>query len=747
MLEAAKAAYGAGVCVVPPRDDGSKRPIEAWKDYQIERPTREQMGVWFGNSRTGIGFVCGAVSGNLELFEFDDEPTYAALLALADEAGLEDLVRRIEDGYLEATPGGGVHWFYRCDEIAGNTKLARRRKTPEEMTGPDDKIKVLIETRGEGGYAVVAPSNGVVHPSGLPYRLLAGGPDRIATITPAERESLWELARSFDRMPRNVVVDRTDAQDPGWVTRPGDAFATSTDWAEILEPHGWTRVFAKGDTTYWRRPGKTHGVSASTNHAGSDLLYVFSTSTVLDAERGYGKFAAVAMLEHAGDFKAAARALHDEGYGEKETTPQADVVTEWTPQPEKLWPTPMGVAAFHGLAGEIVTAMDPYTEADPHALLVSVLTAFGCQLGPGPHMMIGATQHAPRLFVLMLGRSSWARKGSSWDPVRAIVVASEGEFVPRMQSGLSSGEGLIAAVRDPKYGLVKGALVMTEPGIEDKRLLVVETEFGAVLTRLKRDTNTLSAVIRAAWDGGDLRVATKEPLVATAPHVALIAHITPAELREKLASGDISNGMANRFLPVLIRRARRLPRPDPLDGPVLMGLATRWRNAVQVARKIGRVGWSDEAGQQWDVVYARLAPEKESQVADLTARAAPIICRVAMLYALLDGVALIEPAHLAAALEVWQYAVRGVEYLFGDTTSAKNSDQILRHLHRLPAHEMDAADIYKLFSGRIVQYEVYEAMEELEALGLVTYRRELTLGRSRHIWTLAKKESRHRAFD
>jgi len=297
---------------VPPRDDGSKRPIDAWKEYQAERPTREQMSRWYADDdRGGLGVVCGRVSGNLELLEFDDRDTYDRFVDAVNEidGGLRTLVARIEAGYLEETPGGGIHWLYRCDEVGGNTKLASRRDGAGE-------VQTLIETRGEGGYVVLAPSNGRVHPSGKPYRLLAGGPTTIATISPAERDELWRLARSFDETPR-VRVRVPEPVGTDWLTRPGDDFAARTDWPAILEPHGWTAVYTAGGETYWRRPGKDESWSATTNYRGSDLLYVFSTSTEFEAERGYGKFSAYAVLAHGGDYTRAAAALADQGFGTK----------------------------------------------------------------------------------------------------------------------------------------------------------------------------------------------------------------------------------------------------------------------------------------------------------------------------------------------------------------------------------------------------------------------------------------------
>lgn len=317
--ETALAAAAAGVSVVQIRADGSKAPDGEWKRWQAHRASPAIVASWYSRPREGVGIICGAVSGNLECLEFDCRDTYDAFLGLAREAGLEDVIERLETGYVEDTPGGGVHWLYRCEQIGKNAKLAQREKRPEERKEPKDKLKVLIETRAEGGFLVVAPSHGRVHPSGRPYVLRAGGFSTIPIIEPKAREALFALARSFDeiRAHRKEQTPPAEPRGSGVGDRPGDAFNRSATWEEILEPHGWARVRTRGDgTTEWRRPGKSDGISATTGHTEADTLMVFSTSTLFETvPTSYSKFAAWTLLEHGGDFAAAARALADRGFG------------------------------------------------------------------------------------------------------------------------------------------------------------------------------------------------------------------------------------------------------------------------------------------------------------------------------------------------------------------------------------------------------------------------------------------------
>lgn len=330
-LDTALQALELGLSPVPPKEDGSKRPLAdmpdgvdedgkpkfTWKPYQTTPATVERVRSWFTNGRKSIGLATG-VQG-LECFEFDNRDTYDDFLEAAIEAGLGELVNRVRHGYEEFTPGGGVHWLYYCDETRGNTKLAERPH-------PDDPNKrdVLIETRGEGGFIIIAPSNGKVHPTGGAYELVNGRLTSISTLLSSERDELWEMARTFDQMAKEPDADPDS--DPSWTARgsgpggfpkqgvrPGDDFAGRTSWEDILEAKGWAKAFTRGETTCWRRPGKDRGVSATTGHCKG--LKVFTTSTSFATAGTYTKLGAYVALNHGGDFKAAVKDLAARGYG------------------------------------------------------------------------------------------------------------------------------------------------------------------------------------------------------------------------------------------------------------------------------------------------------------------------------------------------------------------------------------------------------------------------------------------------
>ena len=314
-LQAALAFAEAGVSVVPAAMDGSKAPIGSWKKYQLAPADHEQLVNWFGGGATGIGIVTGKVSGNLEMVELEGRAVAEGCLdeirEVAINSGLADLWNIISTGYVERTPSGGIHFLWRiADEpVPGNTKLARR-------PGENDSVLVYAETRGEGGFVVTAPSSGLVHPSGQPWQILIGSPSSIPMLSWEEREAIVSVFRSIDSMPeREQIVNSLSAHPASGGDKPGDDFNKRATWKEILEPKGWRLVFTSNGVTYWRRPGKDQGISATTGRNDGDNLFVFTSSTTFEQEKPYSKFAAFAHLEHGDDFSAAARDLRAKGYG------------------------------------------------------------------------------------------------------------------------------------------------------------------------------------------------------------------------------------------------------------------------------------------------------------------------------------------------------------------------------------------------------------------------------------------------
>jgi len=354
-----------------------------------------------------------------------------------------------------------VHLLIRCSEFGSNDKLARRPATTEELAiDPDDKIKVIAETRGEGGFTVEPPSHGKVHPSGRPYVLERGNLASIRSITPEQRDQFLSLIRTFDELPeqepRTPPVPSVNGQHPVGVTlgRATDFadgpnviadFNARTTWEELLPQAGWTLVRTGGGVGYWKRPGKSErGHSATTNVRGSDRFCVFSTSTkfkVTDPggglKAGHDRFGFYAAEYHGSDQKGAARELFAQGYGARDrrnghTTSSAGTAggeaaggTPQVPQPPQ--PAPWGdparvlglpaapvldLAHFPPEIASIALDAAERLQAPPDYLAwgqtVTVAGLIGRRAGIRPRQYDDWTERGC-LWVVLIGDPSWMK--------------------------------------------------------------------------------------------------------------------------------------------------------------------------------------------------------------------------------------------------------------------------------------------------------------------------------------------------
>jgi hypothetical protein len=279
---------------------------------------------------------------------------------------------------------------------------------------------------------------------------------------------------------------------------------------------------------------------------------------------------------------------------------------------------------FPGLVGRLVEASERHTEGHPAAIAIQFLVAFGNAVGRQPHSMVGETRHGVQEFVLLVGPTSFGRKGDAWNIARApLAAADQGWAKTCIRSGLSSGEGLAYHIRDAVWGNGKmGARVVTDPGVADKRLCVVETEFSQPLKMLRREGNVLSNTLRQAWDGAEvLGTLTKtSPSQATGAHVSIIAHSTVEDLTKFLADVEMANGFANRFLINAVSRVRTIPTPLPLPCAVRSELADETARALRHARAVGLLQRTPKAEQLWCDVYGSLTAERPGLHGALLAR-------------------------------------------------------------------------------------------------------------------------------
>lgn len=429
-----------------------------------------------------------------------------------------------------------------------------------------------------------------------------------------------------------------------------------------------------------------------------------------------------------------------------EPTPAAtrDAPDDIELMPAQPWPV-IDDRAYLGLAGDIVRTISPQSEADPVALLTQALLFAGNAFGSGPGFRVESTIHRVNEYLCLVGATAKARKGTSRqhlerlfrmaEETEAVTAAEREVFAQQTQalaredgspavawkpwhtrivSGASSGEGIIHHTRDEKYetrpivdgkGKDKHTVgyedVLTDAGEQDKRLLLVEEEMGGLLTITNREGNTLSPILRRAWDSGDLRTLSKNsPLHSTGAHVSLIGHITTTELLAMLTTTGAANGFGNRILWICVRRSKLLPEGGALIDEALQPLVDRlsavWaavyrHTEIQMRR--------DEAARHvWRAVYPMLSADRPGLLGAMLARAEAHVTRLSCVYALLDGCRTVRARHLLAALALWQYAEASAQRIFGSAMGDPVADAVVSALRDHP-EGMTGRELHDQFRG------------------------------------------------
>jgi len=411
------------------------------------------------------------------------------------------------------------------------------------------------------------------------------------------------------------------------------------------------------------------------------------------------------------------------------------------------WPEPMSADAFYGLAGDFVRLVLPETEADPQALLLAFLVGFGCMVGRNPFYLVESTKHFVNLFAVIVGDTSKARKGTATDRATDILSRIDPDFMKtRRRSGLSSGEGLIYAVRDSREedvrakGKAESEYLESQiiaAGESDKRLLVIESEFSNVLQQSRRDGNILSAILRDAWDGKALRVLARSNRDSCQePHIAVLGNITIEELQRLLTSNDKANGFGNRILWCCARRSKKLPHGGrPLDEAKIDALVCGLQSALEVSQTTERVQFDPEADLAWESAYGFLTEGADGIFGSMTARAEAQVVRLATLYSILDCSKVISIAHLKAAQEVWAYCEDSVRCIFGNAVGDETADDILQMLHKEP-DGLTRTEINRMFQSHKSSAELTRALTLLEKRNKILSIKESTGGGPATRWKM-----------
>ena len=324
MINIAKKFLNYGLSPLPIRA-GTKSPaVQTWSKELLLTPDQaEKMFVGIDS----IAVITGTISGNLECIDFDNHLNNAMSVfgEFIAYKPIADIIRKYDLPY-ESTQSGGYHLFYRCKAVTGSLKLAY-------MTDAQSKKVTVIETRGTGGYVIVAPSP--------KYSLLRGSFDNIKEITEEEREIIISYCRSCNEITNPAQLSHNEF--PINDMKPGEIYNESCPTSEIaslLKHNGWK----SSDNVYFTRPGKETGISATLGKMkqyGFPLFHVFSSNAdPFEGDKAYTPFSVFSLLGHGGDFSSAAKELYDRGFGKKATALDRKIspnvlIGEDTPIPER----------------------------------------------------------------------------------------------------------------------------------------------------------------------------------------------------------------------------------------------------------------------------------------------------------------------------------------------------------------------------------------------------------------------------
>jgi hypothetical protein len=380
--------------------------------------------------------------------------------------------------------------------------------------------------------------------------------------------------------------------------------------------------------------------------------------------------------------------------------------------------------ALYGLAGLAVRSLAPHSEANPAAILLQFLAAFGNLVGPAPHCLVGATRHGLNLFVVLVGESSKARKGTSWRLLSSLWAEVDNLWAARrVTTSRPTVNGVIHDLRDQQPAT-------------DRRLFLLSEEFGSVLHVLGQRTGQLSPLLRCAWDGGDLCAHDgRRPVQASGAHISIVGHVTQSELAHHLSRTESHNGFANRCLWTSVRRSQSLPEGGHLPPEELSSIARELCRTLDWVRSQTELVFrrTEAARELWNDRYPSLSESRPDLYGAATSRAEAQVLRLSAIYAALDCSPLVEACHLQAALAVWDYCQASARLFFDGSPVDPTARRINDALGTSP-EGLTRGQIRELFHGHVSKQRIDLALEQLISLGLIDRHVETGHGRSATMW-------------
>ena len=338
---------------------------------------------------------------------------------------------------------------------------------------------------------------------------------------------------------------------------------------------------------------------------------------------------------------------------------------------------------MYGIAGDIVRKASKHCEAHPAGMYLDLLVSLGNIMGRSAYFNVGATRHHTNEFMIRVGNTATARKGTGRDAINEpLKMIDSNWYTTRVMSGFGSGEAIVGRIADSMQQQVRDKKMPTgfknilKPGVEDKRLFIREGEAASVFQLAGKKESRADIIIRDGWDGLPLQNIVKgmtEGINNSAscqePHLSISGDTTRDELKRRLPEGADQNGFGNRFLYVYVYRVQMCPNGGPqLDWTNEL---VQLHKTVQFARSVCYVPLTKAAHKMWNRMYIDI----EQEIGELPllaqamcARGVAHIRRLALIFALLDMQDAVDSEHLQAARKLWSYCMDSARFIFAGET-------------------------------------------------------------------------------
>jgi hypothetical protein len=313
--------------------------------------------------------------------------------------------------------------------------------------------------------------------------------------------------------------------------------------------------------------------------------------------------------------------------------------------------------AYYGPLGEFAKRHRNQITLNLAAFYAMLLPAIGSLIGRRAVITVSRDRHYPNLFSAIVG-STGSGKGNCWNIVEYLLEKIDPTSPARLRRDAASAQGLIGLVRDASTR-TEGKRTIEDPGVTDKRCLLLFEEMDTLFVAMSRTGSTLAPVWNMAYDGKTLENNTRLLRErATNPHISAVCHITEESFQQavqQVSKGlGCSNGFYNRFITAHAVGERRLSRGGEM--PDVDDLVERIRDVLAAlgpdnANEAVPITWHPSTHKAWDGFDDALASAHPflSGLGGLAARLRPNTMRVAMIFAIMDGDREIMPCHLKAA--------------------------------------------------------------------------------------------------